>query len=88
MLNVTVLEQDGTCVHLLFADDFNTLRYELEERYRNIFNIDPITGEVFIPKGDSGRLDYETTKSYTVEITVKDRCHREDICYGTLYMLV
>jgi hypothetical protein len=77
-------------MYLLFAAEFNTLRYEMDQRYRGIFDIDPVTGEVFVPKSESesNRLDYETAKSYTVEITVKDRCYSGDICYGILYQFL
>lgn len=74
--------------NLLFAAEFNTLRYELEERYRGIFDIDPVTGEVFVPRGDSNRLDYEAARSHIVQITVRDRCNEGDICYGILSQFV
>jgi hypothetical protein len=60
---------------------FNTLRFELDELYRGIFEIDPVTGEVFVPKGNKDRLDYERKNSYEIEIIVKDRCD-SGICYG------
>jgi hypothetical protein len=60
---------------------FNTLRFELEELYRGIFEIDPVTGEVFVPQGNKYPLDYEKKNSYEIQITVKDRCD-SGICYG------
>lgn len=60
---------------------FNTLRFELEELYRGIFEIDPVTGEVFVPKGNKDRLDYEKKESYEIQITVSDRCDTGN-CYG------
>jgi hypothetical protein len=60
---------------------FNTLRFEVEELYRGIFDIDPVTGEVFVPKGNKDRLDYEKISNYDIQITVKDRCDT-GTCYG------
>ncbi|XP_021930459.1 protocadherin Fat 4-like isoform X2 [Zootermopsis nevadensis] len=87
---INVLENTVEKRELIFMEatdgdaspEFNTLRYELEERYRGIFDIDPVTGEVFVPRGDSNRLDYEAARSHIVQITVRDRCNEGDICYA------
>ncbi|PNF25389.1 hypothetical protein B7P43_G09776 [Cryptotermes secundus] len=60
---------------------FNTLRFELEELYRGIFEVDLVTGEVFVPQGNKDRLDYEKKNRYEIQITVKDRCDTGN-CYG------
>jgi hypothetical protein len=60
---------------------FNTLRFEVEELYKGIFEIDPVTGEVFVPPGNKDKLDYEKRRSYEIQITVKDRCDTGN-CYG------
>jgi hypothetical protein len=56
----------------------------MDPRYNSIFGIVAETGEVYVI-GNNIRLDYETTASYKVDITVRDRCHAEATCYGSLH---
>jgi hypothetical protein len=47
--------------------------------YKVIFEVDTETGLMFVPEGEGIKLDYETDKSFNIEVTVRDRC--ENGCY-------
>jgi hypothetical protein len=71
-------------MYLSVTAGFKTLRFEMEKIYKGIFEIDSDTGEVYVPAGSPDRLDYEDTNTYSIEITVKDRCNSGENCYGKM----
>lgn len=84
---VSIEENNAMRMHLLTfeahdndkSSAFNTLRFFVEDQYRGTFEINTETGEMFVPEGEGTKLDYEDVKSYTIEVTVRDRC--ESGCY-------
>jgi hypothetical protein len=52
----------------------------VENKYKGIFEVDTVTGLMFVPEGEGTKLDYETDKSFIIEVTVRDRC-QENFCY-------
>ena len=67
-------------INFLCLAEFNTLRYFVEIQYKGTFEIDTVTGLMYVPEGAGAKLDYEEVQSYTVEVTVRDRC-QTDYCY-------
>jgi hypothetical protein len=60
----------------------------VEAKYKGLFEVDSVTGEVYVPEGAGGSLDYEDVNTYSIEYTVRDRCE-EGFCYpGKLVEIV
>ena len=53
----------------------------MEERYKGLFEVDTVTGLMFVPEGKGTELDYEKDKSFIIEVTVRDRC-QHGFCYS------
>jgi hypothetical protein len=52
----------------------------VEDAYRGTFEVDTITGLMFVPEGEGAKLDYENVNYFDIEVTVRDRC-QEGICF-------
>ena len=53
----------------------------MEDEYKGAFEIDISTGLLFIPEGSGTILDYEEVHSFSILVTVKDRCENT-FCYS------
>jgi len=56
------------------------VRFFVDDEYKGTFEVDNVTGEMFVPEGAGTKLDYEKIQSFNVEVTVRDRC-QNDVCY-------
>jgi len=56
----------------------------VELQYKGTFEIDAVTGWMYVPEGAGAKLDYEEVKSYTIEVTVRDRCQTNFCYFGKL----
>jgi hypothetical protein len=61
---------------------FSTLRFFVEDMYKGTFEVDTETGLMFVPAGEGTKLDYEKGKSFSIEVTVRDRCENNGCYFG------
>ena len=52
----------------------------MEDEYKGAFEIDISTGLLFVPEGRGTNLDYEDVHSFSILVTVRDRCEN-NFCY-------
>ena len=56
----------------------------MEDQYAGTFEIDTETGLMFVPEGEGTKLDYEKVNSFSIEVTVRDRCQNNGCYFGKL----
>lgn len=64
--------------------EFSTLRFFVEDMYKDTFKVDTETGLMYVSAGEGTKLDYEKVHSFSIEVTVRDRCENNGCYFDSL----